>query len=131
MGNNPNLHHILIRVCALAMKNLSQMNITYQNQQILKHKSVNIGLAISSHMGLVVPVISGADNLGLEEISRAVKSLTEGVRDNCLLVSDMAVKSMVVSNIGMYGVSTFLAIIDIPDSMIFAVGHIADYVVPE
>jgi pyruvate dehydrogenase E2 component (dihydrolipoamide acetyltransferase) len=87
---------------------------------------VNIGIAVGLADGLVVPVLAEADRLGLHDLSRQASSLVERARTGRLRESDLSARSIVVSNLGMYEVDAFLAIIDMPDSMILAVGRVAD-----
>jgi pyruvate dehydrogenase E2 component (dihydrolipoamide acetyltransferase) len=87
-------------------------------------------VAVATEAGLVAPVLGAADRLGLRDTSAALAALVERARQGRLKPADLGPKSMVVSNLGMYGVDAFVAIIDQPDPLILAVGRVADRVVP-
>src|SRR5690606_5847644 len=91
---------------------------------------IYIGVAVSTHDGLIVPVIPNADQLNLRDTSAALRDLAGRAREGRLRPGDVGEKSMVISNLGMYAVDTFIAIIDLPDPMILAVGRVTDRVVP-
>jgi pyruvate dehydrogenase E2 component (dihydrolipoamide acetyltransferase) len=94
------------------------------------HDSVSIGVAIHTDAGLTAPVIADADRLNLQATSQALRALTERAREGRLKPADIGPKSLVISNLGMYRVDAFIAIIDMPDPMILAVGQVAERVVP-
>jgi pyruvate dehydrogenase E2 component (dihydrolipoamide acetyltransferase) len=106
------------------------MNVIYTDAGLVRRKTVDIGIAVSVDDGLIVTVLPQADRLSLRETSVQIRSLTERARLGRLRESDLSQKSMVVSNLGMYGVDAFVAIIDMPDPMILAVGCVADRIVP-
>jgi pyruvate dehydrogenase E2 component (dihydrolipoamide acetyltransferase) len=126
----PTYTDIFVRASALAVRDLPEVNVQFRDGGILHLSSVGIGVAVSLREGLVVPAISQADLRSLREISIEIKSLSERARNGKLKESDFAGKSLVVSNLGMYGVDSFTAIIDMPASMILAVGRVVDRVVP-
>jgi pyruvate dehydrogenase E2 component (dihydrolipoamide acetyltransferase) len=92
--------------------------------------NVDIGVAVGLDDGLLVPVLAQADQLPLREVSARLRQMAERARHNTLTLADSGPKSMVVSNLGMYGVDSFTAIIDVPDPLILAAGRVADRVVP-
>src|SRR5690606_31840999 len=127
----PTYTDILVRICAQALADdMPSVNISYSDAGLVRHKDISIGVAVSTAGGLVVPVVAGADQLTLKDTSQAVRSVTERARQGRMKLADMGPKSLVVSNLGMYGIDTFVAIIDMPDPMILAVGRVADRVVP-
>jgi pyruvate dehydrogenase E2 component (dihydrolipoamide acetyltransferase) len=127
---------VIVRACALALAAMPQVNVVYSEQGFIQRDTVDIGVAVSldsthpSGAGLIVPVLPQADRLGLRATSRRLRDLVERARRGRLRERDLGQKSMVVSNLGMYGVDAFVAIIDPPDPMILAVGCVADRVVP-
>lgn len=126
----PTYTDLIVRACALALAAMPQVNISYVEGGVARHDTVNIGVAVGLEDGLIVPVVREADRLSLAETSRRVRQLSERARSGRLQAADLGQKSMVVSNLGMYGVDAFIAIIDLPDPMILAVGRVADRVVP-
>lgn len=126
----PTYTDVLIRTCALALAQMPQMNQSYHENGMIQRDFVNIGVAVSTSDGLVVPVIPQADKLHLDETAHALRSAAIRAREGRLKPTDFAEKSMVISNLGMYSVDQFIAIIDQPDPMILAVGRVAERVVP-
>jgi pyruvate dehydrogenase E2 component (dihydrolipoamide acetyltransferase) len=125
----PTYTDILIRACALAIESMPDVNRSYRDAGLIERESVNIGVAVSSAAGLVVPVIPDAPSLDLKATAETLRGLTERARSGRLRLADLSEKSMVISNLGMYTVDAFIAIIDMPDPMILAVGRVADRVV--
>jgi pyruvate dehydrogenase E2 component (dihydrolipoamide acetyltransferase) len=126
----PTYTDLIVRACALALRAMPSFNVSYSDQGMGQHRSVNIGLAVNTEDGLIVPVLPHADYLSLWDTSQQVREIAERARRGRLNPSDLSEKSMAISNLGMYGVDAFVAIIDIPDPMILAVGQIADRIVP-
>ncbi len=125
----PTYTDILVRACALALRDNLHMNQHFTEAGLVAHESVNIGVAIHTDTGLVAPVISNVDTLSLREVSAALREVADRARAGRLKPADMGGKSMVISNLGMQRVDAFIAIIDMPDPMILAVGRVADRVV--
>ncbi len=126
----PTYTALLIRACALALADLPMANQSYGDGGLIARNTINIGVAVDTDSGLLVPVIPGADTLSLREVSDVLKAAAERARKGALRPSDLGEKSMIVSNLGMYSIDTFIAIIDQPDPMILAVGRVADRFVP-
>jgi pyruvate dehydrogenase E2 component (dihydrolipoamide acetyltransferase) len=126
----PTYTDLLLRACALALAEMPSVNRSYDAGGLAVRGSINIGVAVDSEAGLVVPVIAGVDRLGLREVSLALRGAAERARKGTLKPGDLGEKSMVISNLGMYAVNTFIAIIDQPDPMILAVGRVADRLAP-
>jgi pyruvate dehydrogenase E2 component (dihydrolipoamide acetyltransferase) len=126
----PTYTDLMVRACGLALRAVPAMNMSYVDEQLVRHRTANIGIAVSTEDGLLVPVLSNADTMALQDVSAQVRDITERARQRRLTASDLSAKSMVVSNLGMYGIDAFVAIIDVPDPMILAVGRISDRVVP-
>jgi pyruvate dehydrogenase E2 component (dihydrolipoamide acetyltransferase) len=122
----PTYTDIFVRACALALAAVPEVNRSYQPEGIVPHESISIGVAVSSADGLVVPTIPNADRLSLRQTSEALRDVAARARDKRLRPADLGTKSMTISNLGMYRVDAFVAIIDMPDPMILAVGRAAD-----
>jgi pyruvate dehydrogenase E2 component (dihydrolipoamide acetyltransferase) len=126
----PTYTDILVRACALALAALPEVNLVYSDEGLIERQTVDIGVAVGTEGGLIVPVVSRADGLSLRETSERIHGLAERARQGRMREGDLSPKSMVVSNLGMQGVDAFIAIIDPPAPMILAVGRVADRVVP-
>lgn len=126
----PTYTDIIVHACALALSEMPMFNVVYTEEGIVSRKTVDIGIVVGLQDGLIVPVLSAADLLDLAETSRRIRELVARARQGRVREGDLVEKSMVVSNLGMFGVDSFYAIIDIPDPMILAVGQITDRIVP-
>jgi pyruvate dehydrogenase E2 component (dihydrolipoamide acetyltransferase) len=100
------------------------------NDKIVLHKEIAIGLAVAVPEGLVVPVIAQADTCSLAELARRREALVTKAQAGKLHPQDMQGGTFTISNLGMYGVDAFNAIINPPQAAILAVGRIAQRVVP-
>ncbi len=121
---------LLIRVAAAALKRHPRVNSSWNGQGITRNSEVNVGLAVAVDEGLLVPVIHQADRLSVAEIATARQGLVERAKAGRLRLDDLQGSTFTLSNLGMYGVDAFNAIINPPEAAILAVGRIADRVVP-
>ena len=120
------VNDFIVRACALAMAAHPFFNASWAGDRIILHGDVNIGVAISLPMerggGLVVAVLTQAQRKGLREISTETRALAEKARTRGLGPEDMAGATFTISNLGMFGVDNFTAIINPPNSAILACG---------
>ncbi len=120
------VNDFIVRACALAMAAHPFFNASWAGDRIILHGDVNIGVAISLPMerggGLVVAVLAQAQRKGLREISTETRALAEKARTRGLGPEDMAGATFTISNLGMFGVDNFTAIINPPNSAILACG---------
>jgi pyruvate dehydrogenase E2 component (dihydrolipoamide acetyltransferase) len=125
-GVKLSVNDFLVRACALAMAEHPYFNASFAGDHVRIHEVVNIGVAISlpeeKGGGLVVGVIKDADHKSLRQISADTKNLAEKARTKGLSVQDMSDATFTISNLGMYGVEHFTAIINPPNSAILACG---------
>jgi pyruvate dehydrogenase E2 component (dihydrolipoamide acetyltransferase) len=126
----PTYTDVIVRACALALSRLPQFNVSYKEGRVVQHDGVNIGVAAGLPEGLLVPVVAAADELSLARLSGQMRQLIGRARKGRLHTGDVGQRSMVISNLGMHGVDAFVAIIDIPNPMILAVGRVSERVVP-
>jgi pyruvate dehydrogenase E2 component (dihydrolipoamide acetyltransferase) len=126
----PTYTDVIVRACALALSRLPQFNVSYKEGRVVQHDGVNIGVAAGLPEGLLVPVVAAADELSLARLSGQMRQLIGRARKGRLHTGDVGQRSMEISNLGMHGVDAFVAIIDIPDPMILAVGRVSERVVP-
>jgi len=122
---------LLIKACALSIRDFSVVNAFWQDGAIQPRRDINIGLAVALESGLIVPVVKNADRKGLAEISRQTKELVSKARNKKLTPDEYEDGTFTISNLGMYEISAFTAIINPGESAIFAVGRIGERVVVE
>ncbi len=121
---------VLTKVCAQALLRHREVNAEFTDEAILLHPSANVGLAVAAPQGLVVPVIRAAERLSLIEIARLRTDLVGRARENRLRAEDLAGGTFTISNLGMYAVERFTAVLNPPQAAIVAVGATEDRVVP-
>lgn len=125
-GIKLSVNDFIVRACALAMTAHPFFNASWAGDRIILHGDVNIGVAISLPMerggGLVVAVLTQAQRKGLREISTETRALAEKARTRGLGPEDMTGATFTISNLGMFGVDNFTAIINPPNSAILACG---------
>ncbi len=120
---------LLIKLVAAALSRHPRVNASWRDGAIAQHTDINIGLAVAIDDGLVVPVIHRADTLGLAEIAARREDAVSRAQAGKLRPADIQSGGFTISNLGMYGVDAFSAIVNPPQAAILAVGRIADRVV--
>jgi pyruvate dehydrogenase E2 component (dihydrolipoamide acetyltransferase) len=130
-GTHISITAVLIQACAWALRQHPILNSHFQDDEIILQPEVNVGVAVALEDGLIVPVVRRADQKGLLEIGAAVADLSERARESRLTPSDVAGGTFTLSNLGMFGVDQFTAIINPPEVAILAVGRIAKSFVPD
>ena len=115
---------IILKACAVALRKHPMVNSSFLTDKIRINHHVHIGVAVAVDEGLLVPVIRFADNKSLSHISTEVKSLAKRAKEKQLQPSDWEGNTFTISNLGMFGISEFTAIINPNDSCILAVGGI-------
>jgi pyruvate dehydrogenase E2 component (dihydrolipoamide acetyltransferase) len=121
----------IIKACAKALQKNPGINASWLGDRIRYYKYVNIGVAVAMEEGLVVPVVRNADAKSLSQISNEVKTLAEAARERKLQPQDMTGNTFTISNLGMFGIEEFTAIINPPDACILAVGGISKRLILE
>ena len=120
---------LLTKLAALSLARFPRLNASWQDGAIVTNPDINIGLAIAVEAGLLVPVVHHADRLPVEDIAARRADLVAGANNGRLQPDDFAGGTFTISNLGMYGVDAFNAIVNPPQAAILAVGRIADRVV--
>ena len=115
---------LIVKACSLAIKKNPNTNISWINNKIHKFNSIDIAIAVALKEGLITPIVRNADKKGLNEISSEIKSLVKKANLNKLLPDEYNGGSITISNLGMFGITEFKAIINPPQSSIIAVGSI-------
>ena len=121
---------VLTKVCAQALMRHREVNAEFTEDAILLHPSANVGLAVAAPQGLVVPVIRSAERLSLTEIAGVRGDLVGRARENKLRAEDLEGGTFTISNLGMYAVESFTAVLNPPQSAIVAVGATEERAVP-
>ena len=121
---------LLVKLTAAALRKHPRLNASWQNETILLNPEINIGLAVAVEDGLVVPVIHRADEMSLTQLAARRAELVSRAKAGKLHVDDLTGGTFTISNLGMYGVDAFNAIVNPPQAAILAVSRIADRVVP-
>ena len=118
------VNDIFVKALSMAQKMNPESNVSWINNQLVKYSSVDVSLAVALKEGLVTPIIKNTDLKGLLEISIEIKELVNKAKSGKLLPEDYNGGTISISNLGMYGISEFTAIISEPQSMILAIGSI-------
>jgi pyruvate dehydrogenase E2 component (dihydrolipoamide acetyltransferase) len=113
---------LLVRACAIALRTHPLINSSWGDDSILHHHGIHIGVAVATEAGLVVPVVRDADRKGAREIAAETRSLAERAHAGTLSLQELSGGTFTISNLGMYGVDHFTAIINPPEAAILAVG---------
>ena len=112
------------KAVALALVRMPQVNISFAEDRLIQKKQVHIGMAVALEQGLIVPVIRNADQRRILEIARESQRLSTLARTGKLRPEDFSGGTFTVSNLGMFDVDSFTAVINQPESAILAVGSI-------
>src|SRR5262249_25867331 len=116
------LGDFVTKAVALALRRHPAVNASFEPDAIVQHGEVNIGIAVALEGGLIVPVLRNADALGLREIRGGGEALAEAARGTGLTTEQLTGSTFTISNLGMYGVRQFDAILNLPEVGILAVG---------
>ncbi len=122
----PSLNDFVVKGCALALRGHELANGSYRDGRFELYSRVNVGIAVARSDALVVPTIFDADAKGLAQIATESRELAQKVRDGSIGPSELAGGTFTVSNLGMYGIESFQAVINPPQAAILAVGEVAE-----
>ena len=117
---------VLTKVCAAALRRHRDVNVAYNEDALLRFPTANIGIAVAAPQGLVVPVIASAELRSLTEVARARAEVVDRARANKLTAADLDGGTFTISNLGMYGIEQFVAVLNPPQAAILAVGATED-----
>jgi pyruvate dehydrogenase E2 component (dihydrolipoamide acetyltransferase) len=121
---------LLVKLSAEALRRHPRVNASWRDGTIVAGPGVNVGIAVATEESLVVPVVHGADRLALSELAERRGALVAAAREGRLQPQDVSGGTFTVSNLGMYGVDAFLAVLNPPQAAILAVGRMVDRIVP-
>jgi len=113
---------LLVKACAQALTAHPEVNSSWAEDRLLRHHRIHIGIAVALDEGLIVPVIHDADHKTLTQISRESRDLAERARAGKLSLDEITGGTFTISNLGMYGIDQFTAVINPPEAAILAVG---------
>ena len=120
----PTVNDVLTKLVAVALTRHQAVNATFTGEEIHRHPSAHVGMAVAAPNGLVVPVVRDADRRTIQEIARVRADLVGRARDGRLTLQDLEGGTFTVSNLGMFGVEQFVAVLNPPQVAILAVGTV-------
>jgi pyruvate dehydrogenase E2 component (dihydrolipoamide acetyltransferase) len=120
------LTDLLAKLCAQALQRHRDVNVQFTEEALLRFPASNIGIAVAAPQGLVVPVIRSVERLSLAEVAVARGDIVGRARDNKLTAQDLEDGTFTISNLGMFGVEQFVAVLNPPQAAILAVGATID-----
>ncbi|MEI6232274.1 MAG: dihydrolipoamide acetyltransferase family protein [Planctomycetota bacterium] len=123
-GVKISFNDLVIKVSAAALVKHPEVNAAFNQTSIRRHGEINIAVAVATEAGLYTPVLRNVDRLSLKQINGGVKQLAGKARDKKLTVAELSGSGFTISNLGMFGVDHFFAIINPPEAAILAVGAI-------
>jgi pyruvate dehydrogenase E2 component (dihydrolipoamide acetyltransferase) len=120
----PTFNDMVVKACALALREHPRANGAYRDGKIELYSRINVGVAVAAQDALVVPTVFDADQKGLRRIATETRALATRVRDGQITPPELSGGTFTVSNLGMYGISNFHAVINTPQAGILAVGEV-------
>lgn len=120
----PSFNDMVVKACALALREFPRANGAYRDGKIEEYSRVNIGIAVAGQDALVVPTIFDVDTKGLRQIATEARELAGKVRDGTITPPELSGGTFTVSNLGMFGIKSFSAVINPPQAAILSVGSI-------
>ncbi|MCC6640506.1 MAG: 2-oxo acid dehydrogenase subunit E2 [Deltaproteobacteria bacterium] len=123
--------HLIVKACAVAMERMPEVNATYRDDRIVRFVPINIGVAVDVQDELVAPVLKSCQGRDLDGLAAALDALIAKARERKLAPDDYSDGTFTVSNLGMFGVDRFYAILTPPQSMVLSVGALRSEPVAE
>jgi pyruvate dehydrogenase E2 component (dihydrolipoyllysine-residue acetyltransferase) len=121
-GVKLSVNDLLVKACAVTLRAHPDINASWAGDKILRHRRINVGIAVAVEGGLIVPVVRDTDQKSVSQISREAKALAERARAGKLRPDEFTGGTFTVSNLGMFGIDQFTAVINPPEAAILAVG---------
>jgi pyruvate dehydrogenase E2 component (dihydrolipoamide acetyltransferase) len=122
----PSFNDMVVKACALALREHPRANGAYRDGRFELYSRVNVGIAVAGQDALVVPTVFDADSKGLRQIATESRALAQRVRDAQITPPELSGATFTVSNLGMFGIDSFSAVINPPQAAILAVGAIKE-----
>lgn len=120
------INDFIVRGCALSLKRHPVVNSSWRGDHIVQYGRVDVGIAVALDQGLITPYVRNADQLSLRELAARIRELAKRAKDRKLKPEEYSDGTFTVSNLGMFGIRDFAAIINEPEAAIMAVGGISD-----
>ena len=130
-GNKVSVNDFVVRAAALALQQFPNINASISEQEIIQHGNINVGVAVALDNGLLTVVVKNSDQKSLDEIGWETGQLSQRARDGKLRNEDIEGSTFTISNLGMYGIEEFSAIVNPPEAAILAVGSAQEVPVVE
>jgi pyruvate dehydrogenase E2 component (dihydrolipoamide acetyltransferase) len=121
----PSFNDLVVKAVALALRRHPALNSSYAGDRLVRHEHVNVGIAVATEDALYVPTIVDADRRSVLQIAEAARELIARVNDGSIAIDELRGGTFTVSNLGMFGVRRFQAVINPPQAAILAVGEVA------
>ncbi|KAK8771810.1 hypothetical protein V5799_024946 [Amblyomma americanum] len=121
-GIKVSVNDFFIKAAAMALHRVPAMNVTWKNEGVELLSDIDISIAVATDTGLITPIVKGADALGIDEIATTVKELAGRAREGKLNPHEFEGGCFSISNLGMFGISSFSAVINPPQASILAIG---------
>lgn len=125
-GKNLKLMHVLAKAIASLLKEHEMLNASIQENALVYHDTVNVGVAVALPGGLLVPVVKGVDSSSLEEVAANYEALVAKARTGRIPYEDLSGGTFTISNLGMAGIDAFTPIVNYPEAAILGVGRTKD-----
>jgi pyruvate dehydrogenase E2 component (dihydrolipoamide acetyltransferase) len=122
----PSFNDFVVKAAAIALRESPRANGAYRDGGLELYSRVNVGIAVAAQNSLVVPTVFDADRKGLRQIAEEARALAARVRDGTVTPPELSGGTFTVSNLGMYGITSFSAVINPPQAGILAVGAITE-----
>jgi pyruvate dehydrogenase E2 component (dihydrolipoamide acetyltransferase) len=122
----PSFNDMVVKAAAFALRSFPRANGAYRDGRVEQYSRINVGVAVAAQDALIVPTVFDADRKGLAEIAAETRALAQRVREGQITPPELSGGTFTVSNLGMYGITNFSAVINPPQAAILAVGSIAE-----
>ena len=123
-GIKISFNDMIVKAAALALRQVPDVNVSFAEDSLIRHQRIHIGIAVATDRGLIVPVVRDVDQKSLGQISRETRDLAERANSGKLQPADYTGGTFTISNLGMFGIEQFNAVINPPEAAILAVGAI-------
>ncbi|GAA0905523.1 hypothetical protein GCM10009559_73620 [Pseudonocardia zijingensis] len=124
------VNDLVVKAVAGALRTHPEINVSYAGDSVRRHRRVHVGMAVAVESGLLVPVVHDADRLSVSQIAARTRDLSARARERKLRPEEMSGGTFTVSNLGMFGIEQFTAVINPPEAAILAVGAAVDELRP-
>jgi pyruvate dehydrogenase E2 component (dihydrolipoyllysine-residue acetyltransferase) len=129
-GPKVSVNDLVVKAVATALRAHPEVNVSFAGDSVRRHRRVHVGVAVAVTSGLLVPVVRDADRMSVSEIAALTRDLSARARDRKLRPEEMTGGTFTVSNLGMFGIEQFTAVINPPEAAILAVGAAAEELRP-